>query len=271
MSLQKYTYYAASIFRLLAGVANWPLAIRLLLGLGPHSAAVVRLRGSGVRFRVRGAMDVWIVKETYLDRFYERYGTPVGHGWTIVDIGAGIGDFSLYAALSHPRNRVFAFEPFPESYELLQENLQLNDAGNVRAYPEAIAAETGTFALDMSSGEPLQFSTESSAASHKTLTVPSLSLADAFERLELSRCDLLKMDCEGAEYGILLNTPESTTDLIEHIVMETHEAVTPYGRDDLVECLGARGFRVQTWPNPVHAHLGFLYAVRERAPVTARG
>ncbi len=268
MSVQKYTYYASSVLRLLVGVANWPLVVRLFLGLGPRGRAVIRLRRSGAQFRVRGAMDVWIVKETYLDRFYERYGTPIGDGWTVVDIGAGIGDFSLYAALSHPQNRVYAFEPFPGSFELLQENLRLNDARNVQAFPEAIAQETGTFPLDMSSGEPLQFSTESPAARDETLAVPSLSLADAFERLKLSRCHLLKMDCEGAEYGILQDAPESTLDLIMHIVMETHEGVTPYGPGDLVELLGARGFRVQTWPNPVHAHLGLLYASRESAPGT---
>jgi FkbM family methyltransferase len=264
MIVRKLPYYASSIVRLLTGVINWPVAVRLFLGLGPPGSQVIRLRRSGVRFRVRGAMDVWIVKETYLDRFYERYGTPIGDGWTIVDIGAGIGDFSLYAALGHPQNRVYAFEPFPESFALLEENLRINQAGNVQAFPEAIAEDTGTLVLDMSSGEPLQFSTEGSAASGETLAVASLSLAEAFQRLELEQCHVLKIDCEGAEYGILLNTPDSTLDLIEHMVMEYHEGVTPYNHGDLVEFLGSRGFHVQTWPNPVHAHLGFLHAYRLR-------
>jgi FkbM family methyltransferase len=269
MTLRKYTYYASSIVRLLAGVANWPVAVRLVLGLGPLGSQVIRLRRSRIQFRVRGAMDVWILKETYLDRFYERYGTPIGDGWTIVDVGAGIGDFSVYAALGHPQNRVYAFEPFPESLALLKENLQLNQAGNVQAFPEAIAEETGTLDLDMSSGEPLQFSTEGSAASVKTLAVPSLSLAEAFERLELGQCHVLKLDCEGAEYGILLNAPNVVLDLIEHIVMEYHDAVTPYSHGDLVEFLSSRGFDVQTWQNPVHAHLGYLYAHRQ-SPIPTR-
>ncbi len=263
MSVRKYAYYASSIFRLLAGVGNWPLAVRLFLGRGVRGTAVIRLRKSGVQFRVRGAMDVWIVKETYLDRFYERYGTSIGDGWAVMDIGAGIGDYALYAALVHPQNTVYAFEPFPESFALLQENLQLNQVSNVQAFPQAIAAETGTLALDLSSGEPLQFSTEGPATLGDTLTVPSLSLAEALERLALKRCHVLKMDCEGAEYGILLNSPNWVLDRIERIVMEYHEGVTSYGHGDLAEFLESKGFQVRTWPNPVHAHLGFLYGWRQ--------
>ena len=138
MSVRRHVYYARSIVRLLTGVGNWPLAVRLFLSRDPRGTVVIRLRKSGVQFRVRGPMDVWIVKETYLDRFYERYGTPIGDGWTVVDIGAGIGDYAIYAALGHPQNTVYAFEPFPESFALLQENLQLNQAANVQAFPEAI-------------------------------------------------------------------------------------------------------------------------------------
>jgi FkbM family methyltransferase len=234
--------------------------VRTFLKLDPPGTQSIRLRKRGVEFRVRGAMDIWIVKETYLDRFYERFGTAIGDGWTVLDIGAGIGDFSLYAALQHPDNRVYAFEPFPESFDLLQKNLRLNRATNVEAFPEAIGGRTGTLALDLSSGEPLQFSTEGVSA--QALAVPCLSLADAFRRLSLTGCDLLKMDCEGAEYEILFNAPDSLLDQIEHVVMEYHDGVTAYDHGDLVEFLGSKGFRTRTWPNPVHAHLGFLHAHR---------
>ena len=88
--------------------------------------------------------------------------------------------------------------------------------------------------------EDLQFSTETAAASEQTLAVPSLTLADMFRRLELERCNLLKS--------------------VERIVMECHGGVTPYGHSDLVDFLRTGGFQVRTCPNPVHDHLGFLYA-----------
>ncbi|HLE52515.1 MAG TPA: FkbM family methyltransferase, partial [Anaerolineales bacterium] len=101
-------------------------------------------------------MDVWSVKETFLDRFYEKYGTELGDGWKIVDIGAGIGEFTLFALLGHPQNIVYAFEPYPRSFDLLSSNLAANGIANAQIFSEAIGAETGTLALDLSSGEPLQ-------------------------------------------------------------------------------------------------------------------
>ena len=62
-------------------------------------------------------------------------------GWTIIDIGAGLGDFTAYAAQRSPRGRVLAYEPFPESFALLQQNLKLNDTCTMSKYePYAVAA-----------------------------------------------------------------------------------------------------------------------------------
>jgi FkbM family methyltransferase len=265
--LRKYSYYLASIFRLLTGIREWPLVVRVFLGLAGPGVKTVSLRREGVRFRVRGPMDLWSVKETFLDRFYERFGTRIDEGWTVVDIGAGIGEFTLLAACGHPQNRVAAFEPFSESLALLQENLSLNRAGNVEAYAEAIGAQSGSLALDLSGGEPLQLQSlraEGSLASQSVRIIPSLSLADAFDRLGLERCDLIKLDCEGAEYPILFNAPHSLLDRIERIVMEYHDGVCEYSHRDMAKFLGERGFRVRTQRNFVHEELGYLYAWRGR-------
>ena len=260
-ALRRYGYYLFSVVRLLTGFQNPALVVRLFLKALPPGPREVRLRWGSVRFLVRGPMDVWIIKETWLDRFYERYGTPIGVGWKVMDVGAGVGDFSLYAAKRHPSCFVYAFEPFPESFELLLENLRRNEVENVLAFPEAIAAQTGRAVLDLSAGEPLQIGT---AATDTTqgLVVPALSLADALERAG-GRCDLLKLDCEGAEYGILYHTPDAALRRIRRIVMEYHEGTAPHTRSDLVAFLSEKGLQVRTYPNPVHSHLGFLYAWRE--------
>ncbi|MCX7681250.1 MAG: FkbM family methyltransferase [Anaerolineae bacterium] len=208
-------------------------------------------------------MDVWILKETWLDRFYERFGAPIREGWTVVDVGAGIGDFAIYAALRSPTSTVYAFEPFPESFRLLEENLRANQVSNVRAFPEALAACTGEALLDTSSGEPLQCGTAALSDPSRGLAVPALSLADALERIG-GRCDLMKMDCEGAEYDILFSAPDSVFRRIAHLVMEVHDGpVVPHSRMDLAGFLRAKGFRVCLQANPVHAYLGFLYAERQ--------
>ena len=58
-------------------------------------------------------MDIWSIKETFIDRFYTKYGCELGKDWTIVDIGAAIGEFSLYAAVKTPARASLPMSPSP--------------------------------------------------------------------------------------------------------------------------------------------------------------
>jgi len=262
--LSKYSYYLLSVFRLLFGFENPILLIRIFLNLEPAGVKTIRLRGRGLQFNVRGAMDIWSIKETFLDRFYERYGFSLKPGWKVIDIGAGIGDYTLYAAAAQDGIQVYAFEPFPQSYALMQENLQRNRIANVRAFDKAVAAVSGALVLDLAGGEPLQIQSRLGEAgkSQSNLPVDAVSLADVFDLLQLDSCDMLKLDCEGAEYSILFETPQPILERIQHIVMEYHDQVVEHNHQDLVRFLSERGFRVETFPNPVHSDLGYLRAIR---------
>jgi len=263
--LRKYSYYLLSIFELLFGFDNPVLLAKIYLNLTDPGIQTVRLRRRGLQFRVRGAMDVWSIKETFLDRFYEKNGFRIQPNWKIIDIGAGIGDYSLYAAIKQPNSQVFSFEPYSESFVLMQENVQLNSITNVQAFDAAIGAESGELVLDLSGGEPLQFQSHLQKAVNvkKSLLVNSLSLADALAKLGLESCDLLKLDCEGAEYSILFGTPQPVLEHIRRIVMEYHDNLLPYHHGDLTRFLNERGFQVETFQNPVHSHFGYLRAIRK--------
>lgn len=265
MLISRLFYYLSSIPTLLTGVRNWPVVVAAFLRLPIRRPFVVELR-SGVRFQARTAMDVWIIKETCLDRDYETASVPLQDGWTILDIGAGLGDFAIHAARQNPRGVVYAFEPFPESFALLEENVRLNGLENVRMFPYAVgAARTGRLRL-YATGEAVQHRTAgaASAAPAPVVEVTSVSLDQIFEEHNLPRCDFLKMDCEGAEYEILLNASDRTLSRIRHVCLEYHEGVTPYAREDLARFLRDRGFRVALRPNPVHRQLGFLHAANAR-------
>ena len=263
--LRMYSYYWLSIFKLLAGFHDPILLVKIFLNQGDSRVKTVRLRTSGLQFRVRGAMDVWSIKETFLDRFYERYGFTIQPRWNILDIGAGIGEYTLYAAAMRPDSQVFAFEPYPQSFVLAQENLRLNKVSNARAFEKAISGASGELVLDLTGGEPLQFQSSMTQAANveKGLSVNALSLADAFAMLEMESCDLLKLDCEGAEYAILFNTPPPVLALVKRIVMEYHDNVVEYTHRDLTRFLNEQGFEVETFRNPVHSYLGYLRAVRK--------
>ena len=264
-SLRKYSYYLLSILELLLGFDNPILLTRIFLNLTPPGIQTFRLRRRGLQFRVRGAMDVWSIKETFLDRFYEKYGFTIQPHWKIIDIGAGLGDYTLYAAVTQLTSQVFSFEPYPESFGLMQENLRLNAITNVQAFDQAIGAASGELILDLSSGEPLQFQSQLMQAAHveKSLSVSSLSLVDALAKLGLGSCDLLKLDCEGAEYAILFGAPQPVLEHIQRIVMEYHDDLNQYNHADLTRFLKECGFEFETFANPVHADLGYLRAIRK--------
>jgi hypothetical protein len=94
------------------------------------------------------------------------------------------------------------------------------------------------------------------------IRVPAITLSGAFEKLQIARCDFLKIDCEGAEYEILFAADETTLSRIGHIAMEYHDAVTRHRHEELIRFLEDRGFVVRTRPSPAYYELGFLFASR---------
>ncbi len=258
--MSRIKYYLASIPTLFKQINNWHLFFPLLLG---RRRVVIRLR-AGCKFKVRSLMDVWIIKETCLDREYESQSTQIKDGWTVIDIGAGLGDFAILAASENPNSRIYAYEPFWESYEMLQENIGMNDVQNISAFQIAVGAKSGGMKL-FTTGEAVQHTTMDSALSGNATSareVQGVSLDDLFEANGIVHCDFLKIDCEGCEFDVLFGASHATLEKTSHICLEYHNGFTRYTHNDLVNHLQQRGFQVRTSPNPVHDHLGFLYAYR---------
>jgi FkbM family methyltransferase len=259
MRLSGLIYYARSVPKLLWHVSPRAKVVALFAGQRQSAPLMIHLRGSGLQFRVRTAMDVWVIKETCLDRDYEN-SASLQDNWTIIDIGAGLGDFTVYAAQRNPQGRVLAFEPFPESFTLLQQNVALNQLTNVEAQPRAIAAQPGSLALNIGLGEAVQHST--TQAGVNTIEVQAITLQQVFADYGLDRCDFLKMDIEGGEYAILRGADANGLQRIERIALEYHDNTSAGQHDELVQLLQRAGFQVQVQPNPVHDYLGYLYATR---------
>ncbi len=253
--IRRIKYYLSSILTILGQIQNWSTCFGLLLN---KESVVIRLK-NGCQFKVRSLMDVWIIKETCLDHDYESNATPIQDGWTLIDIGAGLGDFAISVAYEHPSCRIYAYEPFPASFRLLEENIRLNAINNVATFPIAVGARSGAMTL-FATGAAVQHTTTNTSRAAEAITIQGLSLDDVFAANAIEVCDFLKMDCEGGEFDILFNTSETTLKKIKNICLEYHDGVTNFSHTDLIDYLQTRGFQVETTPNPVHSHLGFLYA-----------
>ena len=72
----------------------------------------------------------------------------------------------------------------------------------------------------------------------------------------------MKLDCEGAEYDILLAADSRTLKKIDRLVMETHDLGEGRNYRVLMSHLEKVGYRVQRVENQVHSDLGYLSATR---------
>jgi FkbM family methyltransferase len=244
---------------LLRGIKNPGIVFSLFFKRSTKYAARVNLK-SGETFMVFSLMDLWILKETLLDRQYEQVSLPLQDGWTIVDIGAALGDYSVWAAKQTPRGRLIAVEPYPPSVSLLRSNIEKNRVFNVEVFAGAIAASSGSTSLKVEQGSVVQNSTAVEQKSGQVIEVKTISLDDLFAQFEITKCDYLKMDCEGGEYEILFTASDKSFTKIDRICMEVHDGMTQYNRNDMIKFLEESGYRTRLTVNPVHAELAYLFA-----------
>jgi FkbM family methyltransferase len=211
--------------------------------------------GSRIRCRLQDAGDLLSV---YVEADYGRMTLPWADMRTIVDIGSTVGSFTVWAAQLSPTARFIAVEPNPDVYPFLVANVRLNDL-TVRAttVEAALGAVSGWGVIENVGA----FSTLIRVVpyeSGKGPTVRLLTLERLFQDAAIQRCDLLKIDCEGAEYDILLTAPESVLERVGTVVCEYHPT-THHDPVELTERLTKFGFRVERDKTP----LGFLLATRE--------
>lgn len=122
----------------------------------------------------------------------------------VVDIGAHKGLVSCYIAKKYPKVTVYAFEPVKENVEALLENIKRNKLSNVVPHHLAVTkdgrdVEIFTDPHNNSGGSTLY-------GKGNSQKLNSTTLAEIFDKYKIDRLDLLKIDCEGAEYEIL-DTP----------------------------------------------------------------
>lgn len=154
----------------------------------------------------------------------EDYGT-VPDGAVILDLGANIGTFSVFAATTAHDVKIYAYEPMPDFYRLMQDNVCLNQLeGKVTCFNSAVGSDARARDLFIE-GDGLFFPTLVSSDGYgktRKLSVSCTTLAEILDTNGLGWVDLVKMDCEGAEYEILYNLPVRYFDRIGEIRMEYH-------------------------------------------------
>lgn len=137
----------------------------------------------------------------------------------IIDAGANVGMFTVYAAFRAPRAQIASVEPFSNTFEHLSKAISENHLEDrVIAVRAALQGVNGTVGFDSRPGMPSQFR----AVTPNGSPVEAITLPSLIESCGWDHIDLLKIDIEGSEYETLLNTPTPVLRQIRRIAMEYH-------------------------------------------------
>lgn len=221
---------------------NWWLTLADWAGIVQKGKMVILQFRNGNKCKIRaGSSDRNAVINMVIHNEYRINKTTKYKKYkNIVDIGGHIGCFPIFISRICPDARVFSFEPEPQNYRLLLENIKLNGLEKmVTSSNSAISDREGSIRLYMH-GETFAHST--SIASTDFINVPCHSLEQVFLRNKIDRCDLLKINAEGAEYPVLLNTTKETLSRIRDIRAHCHTIDSDRNVDILVAFLSANGF-----------------------------
>jgi FkbM family methyltransferase len=216
---------------------------------------------------------------------YRRPGFELRADDTVIDIGANIGMFALWAAPQIPRGRLICVEPNPEAVQALRMNILRNDLSNAIAVPAAAGDADGTMELLCRPGwEPLAHSaaievpwwyTNSAvgrfgrwlvlrlfgyargAAPIRSIAVPQVPLSRIMDEHGVATVNFLKIDCEGSEYEVLRSVDAAHWRRIERLVIEYHDFGPGRDHRELLTILRNNGFEAKA----VHKMLERLWAL----------
>lgn len=201
----------------------------------------------GTVFNVSNAnSNLYTILEVWRERVYGGLGEIIKtKNPIVIDIGANIGAFSIFAYKINKECRVFAFEPERSNYKLLIRNIEANGLQNkIFTFEKAVFGSRGIRKLNVLHEGSGKNSMVYDLGNGTTEDVMCVTLEDIFVENDLGGCDLLKIDCEGSEYDLLLNTPREVFKKIKIIFLELHQA-PGHTHDELKDFLKSMGYSIR--------------------------
>lgn len=226
---------------------------------GDTGPGTLRLLGARVDYFNR-TNALFLVHELFANAEYAfRAETPTPR---IVDCGANIGLSVLFFKRLHPGARIVAFEPEPTTFARLERTVAENGLQGVVLHHAAVAEAAGTVTLYADPADPggITSSTDPAWGGPVAREVPAVRLSEVLRE----PVDFLKLDVEGAEYGVVRDLAASgALALVREAVIEYHDVASePDGPARLAEILRTAGMEVTTHPLHPANRLGLLRARR---------
>ena len=219
-------------------------------GLTGEGEVEVTVEGLRVTIPCADLPEAWFnLSHVFCTRDYARVeGFEPRPGWVVVDAGAYLGFYTLFAARRvGGEGLVVAVEPLEANRRYIEHNVSVNGfEDRVRVDPRALSDRRGYEYITVSCYPATSSLIEAhvvrlggEACGRRLVAVTTLPAL--IEEHGLSRVDLLKLDVEGVEDRVL--SVSGWEDVVKRLVVEVHLDVTPLGRVEAI--LEDRGFKTR--------------------------
>ena len=202
------------------------------------------------------------VLDHHVDGYFS-HGIELEDGATVIDVGANIGVFGVRTLQKRSAVKVFACEPVPTIFKCLEDNAKRHGDGRFIPLECGISSSSGraqftyypnspalsTSRPDQWTPEALEEAVEGSLKnppedlwyikylprfvakwfalrmrnSAETFECELKTISDLINEYKIETIDLLKIDCEGAEFDCLIGISESDWSKVKQVVVEVHD------------------------------------------------
>lgn len=154
----------------------------------------------------------------------------------VIDIGGNVGDTPLYFAKKGAE--VISFEPVQHLYSLAIKNIKINKelSDKITLVNKGVGGKKGVLTFNSRSVKGY--------VDDDYYDMEIISITDLLNEYEFTP-DILKMDCEGCEFEIILNNDLS---MFNDIIFEHHSKITGKNYHQLITKLEEEGFNINTYP-----------------------
>ena len=215
--MEKIGYKLKILLESIKLLKNWYLFPLVYFNVIKKDHVIFKTRdGFQIKIRTKSS-DIQIFTEIWLEKKY-----PVNLNsdrGVVIDIGSHIGVFFLYCVHKFKNCKIYGFEADQENFNISEYNIKINHLTCINCKNLAVSSKLGY----------IKFYKNEDFSSHSMITptsdfenIKSTNLNEIFDENKIEQCDLLKLDCEGAEYEILLNTSNEVYKKINQIFLEYH-------------------------------------------------
>jgi FkbM family methyltransferase len=199
----------------------------------PKRPKLMKLKFHGVEYSFKDDMRTDMVEREIREREWN-----VKKDQIVMDIGAGVGSYTIPAGLMGPKI-VYAFEPDLYKFDRLIKNVERNHLSNIHPISVAMSSVEAVFPFCSTIGS-INFKRDFEFDTNTVATT-----IDKFvDRQKVERLDWLKIDVEGAEYEVLRGGIDSIKRFGPHILLETHPECVEHLHIYLKGFLGDLGYQI---------------------------